>query len=203
MKKAITVLLLCVFVLVAQGQARAQVQVPKKSIRVDSVQAYFTQEKQLPILARPIMSKGRFVFKAPGALRWEYFSPVHTVLLMDADKISKFIERDGKFVEEHGMEVDSMRIVLSEITGWLDGEITDTQTFQVQSRAEGCIILTPRDAALAKIISRIELNLLDKSGLMESVTIYEGPGSLTRMVFSDAVLNEKNGKIPQNSFKKP
>jgi outer membrane lipoprotein-sorting protein len=205
MKSLLTVLLLCAFVLMTQAQVRAQAQaqVQKNSISVESVQAYFTQEKQLPILARPIISKGRFVFKAPGSLRWEYFSPIRTVLLMDDGHISKFIKRDGKFIEEHGMGVDSMRIILSEITGWLDGDITDTPTFRVQSRDDGFIILTPRDATLAKIISRIELKLLDQSGLMESVTIYEGPGSLTRMMFSATVLNEKGRKIPQESFKKP
>ena len=195
MKRLLTVLLLFACVSMAQAQ--------KNSIHVESVQAFFTQEKQLPILVRPIISKGQFIFKAPGSLRWEYYSPIHTVLLMDDGHISRFVEHDGKFVEEHGMGVDSMQIVLSEITGWLDGDITDTPTFQVQNRADNLIILTPKDAALAKIISRIELKLLDQSGLMESVTLYEGPGSLTRMIFSAAVLNEKEGEIPPKTFKKP
>ena len=191
------------FACVGMVQAQALTQKQNSSVRVESVQAYFTQEKQLPILARSIISKGQFVFKAPGSLRWEYFSPIHTVLLMHDGHISKFIERDGTFIEEHGMGVDSMQIVLSEITGWLDGEITDTPTFQVKSRNDDVIILTPRDAALAKIISRIELKLLDQSGLMESVTLYEGPGSLTRMILSATVLNEKDRKIPQETFEKP
>jgi outer membrane lipoprotein-sorting protein len=160
-------------------------------VRVESVQADFIQEKQLPILARPILSKGQFVFQAPGSLRWEYFTPIRTVLLMHDGHTRKFIRHDGEFVEEQGMGVDSMQIVLQEITGWLDGEITDTATFQVQSKEDDRIILTPREAALAKIISSIELKLLGKSGLMESVTLYEGPGSLTRMVFSNGVLNTK------------
>jgi outer membrane lipoprotein-sorting protein len=160
-------------------------------VRVDSVQADFIQEKQLPILARPIFSKGQFVFQAPGSLRWEYFSPIRTVLLMHDGHTRKFIQHDGDFVEEQGMGVDSMQIVLQEITGWLDGEITDTATFQVQSKEDDRIVLTPREAALAKIISRIELKLLGKSGLMESVTLYEGPGSLTKMVFSNGLLNTK------------
>lgn len=170
------------------------------SIYVESVRADFTQEKQLPILARPIISKGQFAFQAPGSLRWEYFSPIHTVLLMDAGRTRKFVQRDGKFTEEHGMGVDSMQIVLQEITGWLDGEITDTATFQVQSKENDLIILTPKEEALAKIISRIELKLLGKTGLMESVTLFEGPGSFTRMVFSDGVLNEQ---ISAMRFTKP
>jgi outer membrane lipoprotein-sorting protein len=160
-------------------------------VHVESVQADFVQEKQLPILAHPIFSKGHFAFKAPGSLRWEYFSPIRTVLLMHDGHTRKFIQHEGKFREEHGMGLDAMQIVLQEITGWLDGEITDTATFRVSIAGEDFIVLIPKEAALEKIISRIELKLLGESGLMESVTLYEGEDSFTRMVFSAAVLNEK------------
>ncbi len=170
------------------------------SVRLESVQADFIQEKQLAILARPILSKGRFIFQAPDSLRWEYFSPIRTVLLMHDGRIRKFVQHGEIFVEEQGMGVDSMQIVLQEITGWLDGEITDTATFQVQVKENNFIILTPREAALSKIISSIELKLFDRSGLMESVTLREGPDSLTRMVFSACILNER---IPAASFTEP
>ncbi len=168
--------------------------------RLESVQAEFIQEKQLPILIRPLVSKGIFVFQAPASLRWEYQTPIHSVLLMHDGRIRKFIKQDDQFVEEQGMGVDAMAIVIQEITGWLDGLITDTATFQVQAEQEGLIILTPKEAALAKIISRIELRLADQSGLMESVTLYEGPESLTRLIFSEAVLNDK---IPAVTFTQP
>ncbi len=182
------------FVLLIFNAAFLQVDVTEAvqpSVRVESVQADFTQEKQLPILARPIFSRGRFVFQAPDSLRWEYFSPIRTVLLMHDGHIRKFVRHGEKIVEEQGMGVDSMQIVLQEITGWLDGEITDTPTFKVREKKDDLIILTPRQAALAKIISSIELKLIGKTGLMESVTLNEGKNSLTRMVFSNGKLNEK------------
>lgn len=185
------------FLTACTAQAKGADQSP---VQVDSVQANFTQEKQLPILVRPIVSKGRFVFQAPGSLRWEYFSPIHSVLLMHDGHTRKFIEREGKFVEESGMGVDSMQIVLQEITGWLDGKIDDTPTFKVQSTHDDLIVLTPKDDSLAKIISRIELKLLGLSGLMESVTLFEGAGSFTRMVFSEGILNEK---ILADQFRTP
>ncbi len=189
------------FFFVAVNLLQAQ-EIPEQqpSVRLESVQADFIQEKQLAILARPILSKGRFIFQAPDSLRWEYFSPIRTVLLMHDGRIRKFVQHGESFVEEQGMGVDSMQIVLQEITGWLDGEITDTATFQAHVKENNLIILTPREAALAKIISSIELKLFDRSGLMESVTLREGPDSLTRMVFSACILNEK---IPAASFTEP
>jgi outer membrane lipoprotein-sorting protein len=196
MKGLFTVFLFFISVLGVQAQDVSDV----SPVRVESVTANFIQEKQLPILARPIVSKGQFLFQAPDALRWEYFSPIHTVLLMHDGQTRKFIQRDGKFLEEHGMGVDSMQIVLREITGWLDGEITDTATFQVKSKDGNLIVLIPKNESLAKIISRIELKLLGNSGLMESVTLFEGPESFTRMIFSDGLLNIK---IPATQFTKP
>jgi outer membrane lipoprotein-sorting protein len=175
----------------SQALARTQEIAAQAPLRLESVQSEFIQEKQLPILVRPLVSTGTFVFQAPASLRWEYQTPIHSVLLMHEGRTRKFIKQNDRFVEEQGMGIDSMAIVLQEITGWLAGRITDTATFNVQVEEEGLIILTPKEAALARIISRIELRLVDQSGLMESVTLYEGPESLTRLIFSQAVLNEK------------
>lgn len=197
LKILVAVCVLPFFAAVGPVQAKDTVQ---PLVHVESVQADFVQEKQLPILVRPILSKGKFVFQAPGSLRWEYFTPIRTVLLMHDGHTRKFIEHNGEFVEEQGMGVDAMQIVLQEITGWLDGEITDTATFQAQVKENGLIVLLPREAALANIISRIELQLLGDSGLMESVTLHEGPDSLTRMVFSNGLLN---GQVAAIRFTEP
>ncbi len=197
--KSVIPFFLCVLAVCAVAVS-AQDVAEQPPIRMESVQADFVQEKQLPILARPIVSKGQFLFQAPGSLRWEYFSPIHTILLLHDGHSRKFIERNGEFIEEHGMGVDSMQIVLQEITGWLDGDITDTPTFQVQSKEGDTIVLVPKEAALAKIISRIELKLRGKTGLMASVTLFEGQESFTRMVFSNEILNHV---IPATHFTAP
>ncbi len=168
--------------------------------RVESVRADFVQEKHMEILARPLLSTGKFLFQAPDSLRWEYFTPLHSVLLMDNGKIRKFVKKDDKFIEEKGMGLNAMQVVMQEITGWLDGTIVDTETFLAKQIDATQIVLTPRDKALAEIISHIELKLLDASGLMESVTIFEGTNSFTQMLFSDAKLNEH---IPEMSFSQP
>jgi len=172
----------------------------KSPVHVESVQADFIQEKNLPILARPLFSTGRFLFQAADSLRWEYFSPLPSVLLMDHGQVRKFVKNNDVFTEEQGMGLDAMQVVLQEITGWLDGEITDTATFHAERRDEKTIVLTPKKPAFAKIISRIVLIVVDESGLMESVTIHEGENSFTRMVFTNSVLNTT---IPAARFTTP
>ena len=59
------------------------------------------------------------------------------------------------------------------------------------------VLLTPKDQALAGLISKIELKLADREGLLDGVTIFEGPDSYTSMTFENRVLNKE---IPVSVF---
>jgi hypothetical protein len=160
------------------------------SVRVQSVQADFIQEKHLKILVRPIFSSGRFVFQAPNSLRWEYLKPFRSILAMDKGRIRKFVEHGGRMVEDSSMRLDAMGMVLGEISGWLEGRFTDNAAFTAQVVNGKTIRLSPKQEAMRGFISSIVLKLGDTPGLLDTVTIYEGADSFTRLVFSDALLNQ-------------
>jgi len=178
--------------LVLSCQAAGQTQ-----FQLRSVQADFIQEKHLKILARPIVSTGTFTFQAPQSLRWEYKTSIHSVLLMHNGRVKKFIEKDGRLVEDRGMSMDSMQVVLGQIGSWLDGRFSDNDMFSVLRADERTVLLTAKDHALAALISKIELKLAEQKGLLDRVTIYEGPDSYTSMTFTNAVLNRE---IPVSVF---
>lgn len=177
--------LLMFIVLVSSCPALEHEPIPLRSIQAD-----FTQEKHLKILARPLVSTGTFTFQAPGSLRWEYRTPVASVLLMHGGKIRKFVERDGQLVEDKGLGLDSMQVVLGQISNWLDGRFSDNDIFRVSEVDDHTVLLTPKDQALAGLISKIELRLADRKGLLEGVNIFEGPESYTRMTFQNPVVNQ-------------
>jgi outer membrane lipoprotein-sorting protein len=167
-------------------------------IKLRSIQADFIQEKNLKILARPLVSTGAFTFQAPQSLRWEYHTPIHSILLMHEGKITKFVERGGKLTEDQSMGLDSMQVVLSEIGGWLDSRFSDNAMFKVSFPDKKTVLLTPKEQGLAAIISSIELKLADQAGLLDAVMIHEGPDSSTRLTFSNRALNQE---IPVSLFK--
>jgi outer membrane lipoprotein-sorting protein len=187
-------LLLFSFVLVFSCQAQA---VDRETIRLQSIQADFIQEKHLKILVRPLVSTGTFTFQTPQSLRWEYKTPVPSVLLMHNGKIRKLVERDGQMVEDKGLRLDSMQVVLGQISNWLDGRFSDNDMFRVSFVDKNTVLLTPKDQALAGLISKIELKLADQKGLLDGVTIFEGPDSYTTMTFQNRVLNKE---IPISVF---
>ncbi|MDR2548911.1 MAG: outer membrane lipoprotein carrier protein LolA [Desulfobulbus sp.] len=170
------------------------------STRLRSVQADFTQEKHLKILARPLISQGTLAFQAPGSLRWEYLRPIHTVLLLHDGRIDKLIERDGRFERDNGAGVDAMRTVLQDIGSWLDGRFSDNPLFAVNRTGAQTLVLTPKEPGLETVIKRIELRLGAQEGVVDRIAIVEGDAAVTVLTFSGVVLNRD---IPAQRFATP
>lgn len=166
-------------------------------VDITSLQADFQQEKHMKMLVQPIISQGSFSFQAPSSLRWEYRSPVPSILLMHGESVRKYVEVDGAMQEVQGLPMSSMQIILTEITNWLDGRFTDNELFTVTQPDSDHILLTPKQGTLDGFIETIELHLEGNNGLLRAVTIHEGGENFTRMTFTNRVLNQK---LPANLF---
>jgi outer membrane lipoprotein-sorting protein len=193
MKRLLHCLIICLLLLPVTGFANPA----EKPARLRSVQADFSQEKHLKILARPLVSRGVFAFQAPQSLRWEYRSPLRSIMLMHDGRIKKLIERDGSLQQDSGAGVDAMQVILQEISSWLDGRFTDNPMFATSRTDARTVVLTPKDEGLSVMISRIELRLGQQEGVMDSVTIFEGEDAFTRLTFANTVLNRE---IPESFF---
>jgi len=171
--------------------ARSFESIRQAAAGVKTVQARFTQEKHLKILAKPLVSTGRFAFSAPDSIRWEYEAPVRSVLLMNRGKLSRFAFRDGAWVADAAGRVEAMRVVVAEIQGWLTGRFEQSKTFSpaLEPGARPKVVLTPADPALADFIQRIVLTLADRPGELESIEIVESPSARTLLRFEHSRLN--------------
>ena len=158
---------------------------------IQTIRADFIQEKHLKILSRPLVSKGVFYYQTPNSLRWEYTSPVRSILLMHKGKISRYIKSGNDFVEDSRMDSKGMQIVLQEIALWLGGRFSDDPAFDAALKQGRKIVLTPRDKAFSHIIEHIDLRLSDTPGILKSVTIYEGRDSYTRLEFINTEINKE------------
>ena len=195
MTKTVTYFLVCVFLLAGFHSSGAA----EKRDALRSVRGDFTQETHLKILARPLVSHGIFAFQAPQSLRWEYHDPLRSIMLMQNGSVEKYVERDGRLERDNGMGVDSMQMILPEISNWLDGRFSDNPVFTAKRTGGRTVILTPKEKGFRAVISSIELHLGAQAGVMDSVTIHEGPEAYTRLTFSNVVLNRE---IPESYFRK-
>jgi outer membrane lipoprotein-sorting protein len=173
--------------------------IKKGASNITSVQAEFVQTKRMEILSKPLVSKGRLFYQAPASLRWEYASPVWSVLLLHDGSIRRYVRRGDAVAEDSAARLQSMRVVVQEIALWMKGDFDANPAFRAKLRPGRTVILEPKEKAMADIIMKIELKLSDTPGVIRSVTIYESEKSYTVLAFSKVALNDK---IPETAFRK-
>ncbi|MBI5603244.1 MAG: outer membrane lipoprotein carrier protein LolA [Deltaproteobacteria bacterium] len=168
---------------------------------IQSIKADFIQKRFLPILTKPLLSEGRFFFCLPGSLRWEYLSPLRSVMLQKGDTIKLYHFSEGAWKPETTPAVESRRMVLAEINRWFQGRFDESKAFKplYSPGPPARVILTPGEG-IDKFIQRIEIVLSAKPGVIDRVEIKEPGGSLTSMEFKKV---ETNSKIPAEIFDTP
>jgi len=158
---------------------------------VASVRAEFTQEKHMKILARPLVSKGVLFFQGPDSLRWEYTHPVQSILLLHKGKTRRFVQKNDSLIEDASANLQSMQVVVQEITQWLNGRFDDNPAFAASLEPGRKIVMVPRDESFARLIQRIKVSLADRPAVIKSVMIFENEDSFTKLDFSDVILNQQ------------
>jgi outer membrane lipoprotein-sorting protein len=166
--------------------------------QIESISAEFVQEKQLPILARPLVSRGVLYFRKPASLRWEYRQPVRNILLMHKGSVQRYRDTGQGLQAETGAGLQAMQFVMAEIANWFKGRFDNSRMFTARLETRRQIVLVPKEAAFEKVIQKIELRLADRPGVIESVTIYESRDSFTRLTFENTRLN---ADIPDALFR--
>lgn len=178
------------FVMVPSARADDWDRIRKEAGDIQTINAQFIQEKHLEILIKPLISKGAFYFRAPGSLRWEYFSPIKSILVMHDGAVRRFIGTETGFKEDASPGLQAMEMVLQEISLWLKGKFSDNPNYEATLLGHHKIVMVPRDQAFAKIIEKIEILLSDRPGVIDTVTIYEGKTSFTKIRFQNVKINE-------------
>jgi outer membrane lipoprotein-sorting protein len=169
-----------------------------ESRKTTSFIADFVQEKHLRILDRPFISTGRFYFQAPDSIRWEYMSPVHSILLVDHGITKHYVKTEKGFEEDKSaMFQPIMQFVFQEIGLWIRGRFSDDPVFRIDKGAKNRISLIPKDKGMSMMIKRIELDFSSKPGIINSIMIIEGDGSYTIMKF---IRVSRNVRIDKKLF---
>ena len=166
-----------------------------------SVKAEFLQKRYLQILTKPLLSEGRLFFYVPDSLRWEYLSPLRSVMLQKGNTIQIFNFSEGVWKPEMTQAVESRRMVLAEISQWFQGRFDQSKAFRhlYSPGPPARVILSPMEG-INRFIHRIEIVLSARPGVIERVEIEEPGGSRTSIEFRNV---EINSSIPSEIFEKP
>lgn len=163
----------------------------QESAKIKTLQADFIQNKSMKILSKPLVSEGCFYFAVPDSFRWEYFKPLKSIIIAHKNNTKRYIYSEGKMIEDKTGGAQAMKIVLSEIAGWMNGRFDQNPSFKatISKKGNTCITLTPVGESMTGIIEKIEITLTPKAGVVKSVKIMEGHDNFTRINFNNVKIN--------------
>ena len=185
---ALLLILLAVWISVCAAGSLDEIR--QAAEQIVSIQADFVQEKQMPILAKPLVAHGSLAYQRPASLRWEYRQPLKSVLLLYNGTVHRFVRSDDKWREEQmGQSGQLMDFMLQEIAKWLNGHFDDNPLFNVSLKSDGKILMTPKQEGMHQFIQRVEMTMADQPGVIREVVIYESADTFTRFVFSHPRIN--------------
>lgn len=166
-----------------------------------SISAAFRQEKDLPILSAPLISKGRFFYQAPDAIRWEYISPVKSVALMKGDRVNVFHFAEGSWHEDATPGLQLRQMILGEIRDWVKGRFDGGGIFRpfLSHGPPMQVTLIPKNE-LKDFLARIDLIFSLSPLSIKEVHIFEPGEGQTHIVFTDVQINSD---LPPATFLEP
>ncbi len=183
------------------GPAQDLASLKEQFSNIRSVKAEFLQTRSLRILTKPLSSEGKLFFRTPDSLRWEYISPLQSVMLQKGSNIQIYNFIDGVLKPEVTQANESRRMVLAEISHWFQGRFDESKAFK-NSYSPGPperVILVSKQG-IDKFIKRIEIVLSARQGVIDRVEIEEPGGSRTLIQFRNV---EINSSFSSKVFEKP
>ena len=171
----------------------------KNSAQIKTIQADFNQTKSMKILAKPLISEGRFYFAAPDSFRWEYLKPLKSIVINHKGQTKRYIYSGGKMVEDESGGAQGMKIILGEITSWMSGKFDQNPSFKAALK-EGTytqITLTPVGQNMDGMLQKVIITISKKDAAVKSVKIIESETSSTIIDFKNT---QTNKNIPESIF---
>lgn len=160
--------------------------------------ADFSQYKHMDFLSKDIETFGKMSFKNPGMLMWQYTKPYQYSVIFKNNKIS--INDAGK---KSSMDAGNSKMFAKLnklIVGSVNGDMFDENEFTIsffKSSEYNITRLVPKDAALKKYLSQIELYFDKKGHMVSHVKMTEPSKDYTKIVFKNKVAN---APVPDSVF---
>ena len=151
----------------------------------------FIQEKHLSFMSEPIITKGKFRYKKPNRVRWEYTEPFSYILIINEDQL--LIDDEGHQNKIDLGNNDMFKQINKIVSNALMGKVMDdseqfAHTLEA-SETEFKINLVPIDKSLEKYIKTIEVYFDKKTLIVSSVMLEESSEDYTKIKFINKVLN--------------
>ncbi|ADH85816.1 LolA family protein [Desulfurivibrio alkaliphilus] len=159
--------------------------IDRSAAEMRSMSCAFTQEKELAMFDRPVVFRGRLDLVRPDRLRWEFASPINSVLIFKGDSGMR-CDGNSPPVRFDLQQDPIMRMVARQLWLWLGGEHERLAAeYHLSLAADATLLIEPKDPAVAEFVSSLTIAFNPETHQPRQVEIKEAGGDLTRLTFHD------------------
>ena len=170
-----------------------------KTASVVSVRSNFVQETAIPMFASPMRSEGRFLFKRPTSLRWEYTHPMREGFALKGDTGFRWEEGGAKRIPFTATSDPVADVIARQLMAWITFDTASIgREYAIAPLSADPLVLqmTPLRDDVKSIIAAITITF-SAEGPATLVAIRETRGGETTIAFSGTVVN---GPVDDGEF---
>jgi outer membrane lipoprotein carrier protein len=175
-----------------------RIQIEQKAL--ETLEAEFVQRRESEFLTHPEESRGRFAYRAPDRVRWDYLTPKPVALVLDDKEMVTWYQDLGKAERVKVGRVSSQVFRYLNASGSLENLMKYFAVTITFSRAPGepyRLELQPRYTRIKKRLSGMTIWIDRKLFLPVRVRYIESNGDTTEYRFESL---RRNSPIPDGRF---
>ncbi|WP_338399302.1 outer membrane lipoprotein carrier protein LolA [Persicobacter psychrovividus] len=171
----------------------------QKTSGVNSIESSFTQHKHLSFLEDDVVSKGKFVFKKPNKVKWEYLTPASYRIICNNEQM---VIDDGVkkqiFYEKDNQWFSYMNKMMS---GFMTGKVFDmddafdSQYFRHDNLVK--VELLPKNPLVKEYLKSVWVFFDLNKDFVTVLQLNEIGQDYTKIIFEGQVYNQK---VDEKSF---
>lgn len=171
----------------------AEIQAASDQVR--SFSSEFVQERRLALFAEPVLFHGSLTVVRPDRLRWEFTSPVPSVLIFSGERGMRCNDKAPPVHFDLGSD-PIMHTVAEQLWLWLGGDYSRlNDLYLMEKSGPSSLRITPKDAAVSEYVSAVTITFNKTSRQPEKVEIADPGGDATIISFRSYVLNSNTPDI--------
>ncbi len=171
----------------------AEIQAASDQVR--SFSSDFVQERRLALFTEPVIFHGSLTVVRPDRLRWEFTSPVPSVLIFRGEQGIRCNDKAPPAHFDLGTD-PIMRTVAEQLWLWLGGDYSRLNTLYLMEKSgPASLRIIPKNQAMLDYISSVTITFNKISKQPEKVEIADPGGDSTIISFNSYVLNSNTSDV--------
>ena len=171
---------------------------------VETVQADFTQEKNLTMMKHKLVIRGNFALQKPDKVMWNVRGPVKYAIKVMGDQVTQWDEDTNKVQTINVGNDPTFKAISQQLQSWFMGNYKDLENsydvFLISQKPLTFRFGPKSGSVMSKVLSWIEVTFGPEEKNIDRMQVREASGDVTAMVFSNTRLNQP---VPAKTWEIP